>query len=78
MSDTLREYWNDFVMVYFDDIKIFPSLETRWEHVQKVLRKLKEKRINLKVKNANLRFAKTKYLGHVVNGKNDQNTGRKD
>jgi hypothetical protein len=51
MSENLREFLNDFVVVYFDDIIIYSDdLETHWKHVQRVLQRLKEKKINLKLK----------------------------
>src|SRR6266404_9640129 len=44
MSDNLREYLNDFVVVYFDDIVIFSDdLETHSKHVRQMMQGLKEK-----------------------------------
>jgi len=41
MSETLKEYLNEFVVVYFDDIIIFSKTMTEhWGHVRKVLEKL--------------------------------------
>ena len=38
MSDSLREFLNEFVVVYFDDIIIFSdNLDDHWKHVRKVL-----------------------------------------
>ena len=60
MSNNLREYLNEFVVVYFDDIVIYSdNLEDHWKHVRQVLTRLRQKGINLKLKN---------FLGHVVNG----------
>jgi Reverse transcriptase (RNA-dependent DNA polymerase) len=51
MSETLKEYLNEFVVVYFDDIIIFSNTITEhWEHVRKILEKLREAKINLKIK----------------------------
>jgi Reverse transcriptase (RNA-dependent DNA polymerase) len=45
MSNILREFVNDFVVVYFDDIIIYSNnLEEHWRQVRKVLGKLKEPR----------------------------------
>jgi len=69
MSDNLREYLNDFVVVYFDDIVIFSDdLETHWKHVRQVMQRLKEKRINLKLKKCEFAVKETNFLGHVING----------
>ena len=69
MRDNLREYLNDFVVVYFDDIVIFSDdLETHWKHVKQVMQRLKEKRINLKLKKCEFAVRETNFLGHVING----------
>jgi RNase H-like domain found in reverse transcriptase/Reverse transcriptase (RNA-dependent DNA polymerase)/Integrase zinc binding domain/Chromo (CHRromatin Organisation MOdifier) domain len=69
MNDILHEHLNDFVVIYFDDIVIFSdTIEEHWNHVRKVLQKLKEKRINLKLSKCEFAVTETKYLGHVVNG----------
>lgn len=69
MSDNLREFLNEFVVVYFDDIIIFSeNLEDHWRHVRQVLQRLKEKQINLKLKKCEFAVQETEYLGHMVNG----------
>jgi hypothetical protein len=69
MSKVLMEFINDFVVVYFDDIVIFSKdLEEHWIHVEKVLKKIKEAKINLKAKKCEFAVMETKFLGHVVNG----------
>jgi hypothetical protein len=69
MSDILREYLNDFVVVYFDDIIIFSSeLDAHWEHVREVLGKLRERNVNLKIKKCEFAVRETEYLGHIING----------
>jgi hypothetical protein len=51
MSDNLRQFLNEFVVVYFDDIIIFSdNLEDHWRHVKQVLQRLKEKGVSLKLK----------------------------
>jgi hypothetical protein len=42
MSDNLRDYLNEFLVVHFDD----NDLDTHWKHVRKVLERLREKKIN--------------------------------
>jgi hypothetical protein len=69
MSDNLREFLNEFVVVYFDDIIIFSdNLEEHWQQVRKVLQRLKERKINLKLKKCEFAVQETEYLGHIING----------
>jgi Reverse transcriptase (RNA-dependent DNA polymerase)/RNase H-like domain found in reverse transcriptase len=69
MSENLREFLNEFVVVYFDDIIIFSdNLQDHWKQVRLVLQKLREKRINLKLKKCEFAVRETEYLGHVING----------
>jgi len=70
MSNILREFVNDFVVVYFDDIIIYSnSLEEHWQQVRDVLKKLKEHRVNLKIKKCEFGVAETEFLGQIINGK---------
>jgi reverse transcriptase-like protein len=67
MSDNLREFLNEFVVVYFDDFVIYSDdLKTHWQYVRTVLQRIQEKRINLK--KCEFAVQETNYLGHVVNG----------
>jgi hypothetical protein len=69
MSNILREFLNDLVVVYFDDIIIFSKdEETHWQHVRKVLRRLQETKVNLKVKKCEFKVTETEFLGHIING----------
>ena len=69
MNENLYEFINDFVAVYFGDIIIFSDdLSTHWQHVRKVLEKLKEKEIKFKLKKCVFAAEEVPYLGHVING----------
>ena len=69
MSSNLREFLNEFVVVYFDDIIIYSDeLERHWEQVKRVLQRLREKEINLKIKKCEFGVQETDFLGHVING----------
>jgi transposase InsO family protein len=69
MSNILREFLNDFVVVYFDDIIIFSKdEEAHWQHVRKVLKKLQEAKVNLKIKKCEFKVTETEFLGHIING----------
>ena len=50
INDMLREYLDDFVVTYLDDILIYTkgTLVEHQEQVRKVLRKLQEKEMRLK------------------------------
>ena len=69
MNNVLRPFLNDFVVVYFDDIIIFSrNEEEHWEHVRKVLERLQEAKINLKIKKCEFKVMETEFLGHIING----------
>jgi RNase H-like domain found in reverse transcriptase/Reverse transcriptase (RNA-dependent DNA polymerase)/Integrase zinc binding domain/Chromo (CHRromatin Organisation MOdifier) domain/Integrase core domain len=69
MSNTLRAFLNEFVVVYFDDIIIYSeNLEEHWQHVEKVLEKLQEAKINLKISKCEFGVEETEFLGQIVNG----------
>ena len=69
MNDNLREFLNEIVTVYFDDIIVFADdLETHWQNVRKVLTKIREKKINLKLKKCEFAVRETQFLGQIVDG----------
>ena len=69
MSDSLREFLNEIVTVYFDDIIVFAEdLETHWKNVRKILTRIREKGINLKLKKCEFAVEETQFLGQIVNG----------
>ena len=69
MNASLHEFINDFVAVYFDDIIIFSDdLTTHWQHVRKVLEKLRKKGIKFKLKKCTFAAREVPYLGHLING----------
>ncbi|GES79037.1 enzymatic polyprotein, putative [Rhizophagus clarus] len=67
MDEILSEYIGEFVVVYIDDIMIYSkSFEEHIEHLEKVLRKLKEKNIILKLKKCKFGERNIEFLGHIV------------
>jgi hypothetical protein len=67
INDTLREYLNKFVLIYLDDILIFSKTYEKYvQHVRKVLKKLREK--NLSVKLSKYKFYKyeAKFLRYII------------
>jgi hypothetical protein len=70
MSNILREFLNEFVVVYFDDIIIYSDdLEEHWQHVERVLAKLQEAKINLKISKCEFGVRETEFLGQIINGR---------
>jgi hypothetical protein len=69
MNRNLHDYINDFVAVYFDDIIIFSDdITTHWQQVRKVLKRLRERGVNLKLKKCVFATKEVPYLGHIIDG----------
>src|SRR5256885_12449691 len=70
INDTLREYLDDFVVTYLDDILIYTkgTLAEHQEQVQKVLRKLQEKGIRLKRQKCEFHKKELEFLRIIVSG----------
>jgi transposase InsO family protein len=70
MSNILRQFLNDFVVVYFDDIIVYSNNpEDHWRHVKQVLEKIKEHKVNLKITKCEFGVKETEFLGQIINGK---------
>jgi hypothetical protein len=67
MDKTLKEYIGEFVTVYLDDIMIYSkSFEEHIEHVEKVLMKLKEINVVIKLKKCEFGKRNIEFLGYIV------------
>jgi hypothetical protein len=67
INNALWEYLDDFVIAYLDDILIFSkTLEEHVVHVKKVLQKLKEKDIPLKLLKCEFHKNSVGFLGYIV------------
>jgi len=67
INDTLREYLDDFVSAYLDDILIFSkTYDEHVQHVRKVLQKLREKALPLKLKKCEFHKHRIPFLGYMV------------
>jgi hypothetical protein len=67
VNDVLREFLDDFVVVYLDDILIFsPSMVTHVEHVRAVLNKLMDAKLSLKLEKCAFSVPQVQFLGFVV------------
>ncbi|KAI3354811.1 hypothetical protein L3Q82_004536 [Scortum barcoo] len=67
INEVLREYLNDFVFVYLDDILIFsPDPATHQRHVRQVLSRLLENKLFVKAEKCEFHGSSVSFLGFVV------------
>ncbi len=67
INDTLREYLNDFVITYLDNILIYSDdLEMHCSHVHKVLEKLNERALYVKKSKSRFETKEIKFLDYVI------------
>jgi len=67
INDVLSDYLDDFVISYIDDILIYSNnLEEHHEHVSKVLEKLLENNLYVKLEKCEFDRPETTFLGYVI------------
>jgi hypothetical protein len=67
MNDIFREWLDDFMVVYIDDILIYSgSLEEHAEHLWKVFQRLKENKLYAKLEKCEFEVTKMDFLGHKI------------
>ncbi len=67
MNDIFREWFDDFVVVYIDDILIYSgSLEEHAEHLPKVFQRLREKKLYAKLEKCEFGVTEVDFLGHRI------------
>lgn len=67
MNNVLRDYLDDFVIVYLEDILVCSkTMEEHERHLRKVLDILKENKLYAKVNKCELLKNEVEYLGHIV------------
>jgi hypothetical protein len=67
MDKAFREYIDEFMNVYIDDIVIYSkSFEEHLEHIEKVLKRLREIDMMIKLQKCNWAKRNVEYLGHIV------------
>ena len=67
INNVLREYLDVFVIVYLDDILIFSKTEEEHkEHVKKILRKLMDENLRIKIEKTEFHAKEVDFLGFVV------------
>ena len=66
-NDIMGEYLDYFVLVYLDDILVFSTTKYEHEHhLRLVFQKLKEHKLQAKLKKCKFGKPHVKYLGYVV------------
>jgi len=67
INDVHSDYLDDFVISYIDDILIYlNSLEEHHEHVKKVLKKLLENNLYIKLEKCEFDVTETAFLGYIL------------
>jgi hypothetical protein len=63
----LNGYLDKFVIVYLDDILVFSKTEAEHvEHNKRVLQRLREAKVTLKLKKCEFYVQKTSFLGYTI------------
>ncbi len=67
MNDIFREWLDDFVVVYIDDILIYSSsMEEHAEHLRKVFQRLRENKLYAKLEKCEFGVTEVDFLGHRI------------
>jgi len=67
INDVLSDYLDDFVISYIDDILIYSkSLKEHHIHVKKVLKKLLENNLYVKLEKCEFDVSETAFLGYIL------------
>ncbi|XP_041912451.1 uncharacterized protein LOC121677640 [Alosa sapidissima] len=67
MNEVFRDYINQFVIVFIDDILIYsPDLQTHIQHVRLVLARLREFQLFLKAEKCTFHQTSTQFLGYNI------------
>jgi len=70
INDTLREYLDDFATAYLDDVLIFSTtLKEHVQHVRKVLDRLRQKDLPVKLSKCEFHKHRIRFLGHIISDK---------
>jgi hypothetical protein len=70
MNDIFREWFDDFVVIYIDDILIYSgSLEEHAEHLQKVVQRLRENKLYAKLEKCEFGVTEVDFFGHRITQK---------
>ncbi len=67
INNMLREYLNDFVIIYLNDILIYSdNLKMHCEHMHKILAKLNEQAMYVKKLKNRFKIKKIQFLKYII------------
>jgi hypothetical protein len=67
MNDVFRDYFDDFIVIFFDDILIYSkTLEEHARHLRLALQKLRRHQLFAKFSKCKFAATEVEYLGHIV------------
>jgi len=67
INNTLREYLDDFVITYLNDILIYSDdLKMHCSHVHKILKKLNKRTLYVKKSKSRFKTKKIEFLDYVI------------
>jgi hypothetical protein len=67
MNDIFWEWFDDFVVIYIDDILIYNGfMEKHVEHLRKVFEKLRENKLYAKLEKCEFEVTEVDFLGHRI------------
>jgi hypothetical protein len=72
INNILREFLDDFVSAYINDIIIFTNgfLQNHKNQVVRIIKKLRDAGLQLDINKCEFKQKKIKYLGYIINSKN--------
>jgi len=78
INNTLREYLDDFVITYLNDILIYSDdLEMHCSHVHKILKKLNERALYVKKSKNRFETKKIKFLNYIIQSEQIEKNSKK-
>ena len=67
INEVLREHLNIFIITYLDDILIFSeNYDEHIEHIRKILKKIENAKLQLKLKKCKFHVQETEFLSHWI------------
>ena len=71
INDALYEYLDDFCITYMDDVLVYSkgTLEEHIQQVRKVLQRLHERELYVKLEKCEFHVQETRFLGFITSGK---------